>query len=102
MIAAIGIITVWLAVIGTVVFVAARRRSREASKVTLQYRSGTTVTLDATEVERARPSSPAIAPRRRLPGLMPTAGHVVVPKTRPSASRRIPELRTMSFDETAM
>jgi len=100
-IAAIGIITVWLTVIGTVVFVAARRRSREASKVTLQYRSGTTVTLEATEVPRAsaaavaRGSAPAI--RRRLPGLMPTAGHVVVPKTRPSQMRPIP---AMSFDET--
>ena len=99
MIAAIGIITVWLTVIGTVVFVAARRRSREASKVTLQYRSGTTVTLEATEIERVRPSALALAPKRRLPGLMPTAGHVIVPTTRPSVIRPI-QVGTMSFDET--
>jgi hypothetical protein len=94
-IAAISIIGVWLVVIGVVVYfgLLRRRLAPEPSTVTLQYRSGTTVTLEATEVERAHP---APAMRRKLPGLMPTAGHAVVPRKRPSGLRPV----EMSWDET--
>src|SRR5437773_5671390 len=55
-IAAAAIIAISVVVIGVVFFGLRRRTDAGSSQVTLRYRSGTTVTLDATEVEHARPS----------------------------------------------
>jgi hypothetical protein len=57
----------------------------------LRFDSGTTVELDESG-ERQRRHSAAVAPlpRRRMPGLMPTAGHVVVPKGRTSVRSIVP------------
>ena len=86
-----------------------RSRSRAAeptpkpAPVVLRYESGTTVTLDgaASQSAQNRLARGSIAPaaRRRLPGLMPTAGHAAIPSDEPAARRVVPP-KSMDFDDS--
>lgn len=69
--------------------------------VVLRYGSGTAVALDEEGEQERRTAAGSVVspmPRRRLPGLMPTAGHVVVPKARPSA-RSLVAPKAMDFSD---
>jgi hypothetical protein len=75
----------------------ARRKVADGA-VVLRYASGTTVELDEA-IEHPTAAGSVVSPMpRRLPGLMPTAGYVVVSKPRPSRSMAPPKLMDFSDD----
>ena len=77
------------------------RQPLQPQPVVLRYASGTTVALDE-PIEPLRHTAAGSVvspmPRRRMPGLMPTAGYVVVPKQRPSRTLVAPKIMDFSDD----